>query len=386
MFKGIYRGLILVKPHGTYIKRGIKKTIIKSVNFPDIADKPLLLIEGKMALGILYLDYPKSINLDQFKRRKDQHQITEKERLDWWKGKSVLYEYKISKKQMFDEPIRINYTSGPQIVVKPENIWMIVPKRYRIGTSGYQYDSWHNRFYPKGVNELDYYSKRFKSVEINYTFYKIPSVETWKRWYVDSPNGFVFSIKLNQYLVNNNKLSDDKRFGMFIDGLTILKHKMGCLLIQYNSRFKYKPTNTQKVINLIKQIRRKDRTVDVAFEFRDSSWFNDTVYDVMKMYNTTIVISHINSKGGWTGLENGFNPSLNKFVKTSDYAYIRLHGSSGQYTGRYDAKTMRELTNFLEQLKVNRVYVYFNNTDSNSGGIPDAITDAKKLYDLVNNE
>jgi len=386
MLRGIYRGLILVAPHGSYIKRGIKRSIIKSVNFPDIAGRPLLLIEGKLALGILYLGDPKAINLEQFKAKKDQHHITEKERIEWWKGKHTLYEYKITKKHMFDKPTRINYKQGPQIVVKPENIWIITPKRYQIGTSGYQYDSWHNRFYPKGVDEFEYYSKRFKSVEINYTFYKIPSQDTWKRWFIESPDDFVFSVKLNQYLVNKRDLDDDKRFDDFMKGLMALKHKIGCLLIQYNSRFKYKPTNLQKVISLIRHIQRKDRTLDVAFEFRDESWFNDVVYNVMKQYHTTIAISHVNMRGGWTGLENGFNPSLDKFIKTSDYVYIRLHGLTGQYTGRYDAKTIRELTNFIEKLKVNRVYVYFNNTDSSSDGIPDAIMDAKKLYDLVNNE
>jgi uncharacterized protein YecE (DUF72 family) len=385
MLKGIYRGLILVAPHGTYIKRGIKRTIIKSVNFPDISHKPLLLIEGKLALGILYLGDPKAISLEQFKNRGSQHQITEKERLEWWKGKSTLYEYKITRKQMFDKPVRINYKQGPQIVVKPENIWIVTSKSYRIGTSGYQYDSWHNRFYPKGVDEFDYYSKRFNSVEINYTFYKIPSLETWKRWYDESPVNFVFSIKLNQYLVNKKDLHNDKRFNEFMIGLTALKGKMGCLLVQYNSRFKYKPVNLQKVISLIKQIRRKDRTLDVAFEFRDVSWFNDTVYDVMKRYSATIAISHVNRLGGWTGLEDGFNPSLDKFVKTADYVYVRLHGTAGQYIGRYDTKTIHELTNFLERLKVKRVYLYFNNTDS-SDGMPDAIIDAKKLYYLSNNE
>ena len=379
MLNGIYRGLIIVSPHGTYIKQGLKKTIIKSVLFPDIAHRALLLIQNKMAIGILYLDDPTMIDLHQFKNRYNQHRITERERLEWWKGKRTLYEYKINKKQIFDKPIHINYKQGPQIVVKPENIWLVIPKRYNIGTSGYQYDSWHDGFYPKGVDEFEYYSKRFKSVEINYTFYKIPSIETWKRWYADSPDDFVFSIKLNQYLVNKRNLSNDAGFDKFMKGISVLKHKMGCLLVQYSSMFKYTSMNFQKVVRLIKSIRRMNGALDIAFEFRDVSWFNDDVRDLMKQYSATIVVSHVNNNGGWTHLENGFNPSLQEFVKTSNYVYVRFHGTVGQYVGGYDSKTLRELTNFIEPLKIKRVYAYFNNTDSSSGGVPDAIMDAKKL-------
>lgn len=81
MLNDIYRGLILVAPHGTYIQENTKHTIVKSVNFPDIAHKPLLLIEDKMAIGIIQLDNPKKINLHEFKNKYHEHHITEKERL-----------------------------------------------------------------------------------------------------------------------------------------------------------------------------------------------------------------------------------------------------------------------------------------------------------------
>ncbi len=86
-----YRGLILVSPHGTYVKEGSKTLIIKSVKLKDIDNKPLLLIENKKGLGILYLDKPKEITIDEFRKKYKKHRIKEKERLEWWKGKRKLY-------------------------------------------------------------------------------------------------------------------------------------------------------------------------------------------------------------------------------------------------------------------------------------------------------
>lgn len=120
-----YRGLIIVEPHGSYIAKGTKKVIIKSINFKNIANKPLLLIQNKEALGIIYLDEPKKINLKEFDELYNKHKITEQERLKWWKGKKVLYMYKIIHKKIFKRPYKIDYKQGPQVMVKPENTWKI---------------------------------------------------------------------------------------------------------------------------------------------------------------------------------------------------------------------------------------------------------------------
>lgn len=117
-----HRGLIIVYPHGTYIKEGSKKLIIKSIKLKNIAGKPLLLIEQKVALGILYLGEPQEITLAEFRKLRDQHLITKKERIKWWKGKRKLYSYKIIKKKIYKRPYKIEYGQGPQVLVKPENV------------------------------------------------------------------------------------------------------------------------------------------------------------------------------------------------------------------------------------------------------------------------
>jgi uncharacterized protein YecE (DUF72 family) len=104
----------------------------------------------------------------------------------------------------------------------------------------------------------------------------------------------------------------------------------------------------------------------------------------MKQYHSVIAISHVNNKGNWTGLYTGFNPSFTDYVQTADYVYVRLHGSTGQYVGHYDTKILRSILTFIEPLKIKNAYIYFNNTDSRSDGLPDATKDALKIKTLAN--
>lgn len=118
----VYRGLIIVEPYGTFIKEGKKNTIIKSIKFKKISNRPLLLIENKRGLGIIYLDEPEEINLKEFRKKYSEHLIPEYDRKKWWSGKRKLYEYDIIKKNIFHKDIELDYPTGPQVVVKPENI------------------------------------------------------------------------------------------------------------------------------------------------------------------------------------------------------------------------------------------------------------------------
>lgn len=92
----INRGLILVEPHGTLIRHRTKKLIIKSKKLNSIVDKPLLLIENKIGLGIIYIDLPKEISIAQFNKLSKYHQITTAEKEKWWQKYKILYAYPIS--------------------------------------------------------------------------------------------------------------------------------------------------------------------------------------------------------------------------------------------------------------------------------------------------
>ncbi len=383
-----YRGLILVHPHGTYIKEGKKKTIIKSVNLSDISHKPLLLIENKIGLGIIYLDDPIEITIKEFKNKYNKHRITEKERIEWWKNKRKLYEYKITKKNIFKRPIKLNYKMGPQIVVKPENIWKIRPKKIYIGTSGYQYKLWRNKFYPKGLSvddEFKYYAKKFNSVEINYSFYNIPTKEVAENWYWSSPYDFIYSVKMSRYIIYYKDTKKyQENFKKFTDSMVVLDDKLGAIMIHTSRKYKLNDKNMTNIKMLLKNLRKDVGKIDIAVEFRNKDWFSPKVYAVLKKYNASIVINHVNNKGKWAGnLDTGFNPPLENHIPTADFVYVRLHGPVGKYVGLYDTKTLRQLVNFLEKVKVKRAYVYFNNTDSMTKGLPDAVKNGLKLQKMI---
>lgn len=118
----VFKGLIIVKPHGTYIANGDKTIIIKSLKLEKIINKPLLLIENKVALGIIYLGDIVPISISEFKKERKHHMITEKERLKWWPDKTILYRYPIIKKKIFKRPYKVSYPQGPQVLVNPKNI------------------------------------------------------------------------------------------------------------------------------------------------------------------------------------------------------------------------------------------------------------------------
>ena len=199
----IYRGLIIVKPYGTLIKNKKKNLIVKSKNIKSIINVNLLLIENKIGLGIIKLGNSKKINLKEFKKLEKFHKIKKEDRIKWWTKYKNLYAYPIIETKFYGKPLLIVYPTGPQITIIPNNI--IIKKIY-IGISGYYYKN----MYPVGVkNLLEYYSNNFYSVEINSSFYHLPS-----KSFIDNLKKYdlVYSIKVNKYITHNKKLKNVKKY------------------------------------------------------------------------------------------------------------------------------------------------------------------------------
>lgn len=375
-----YRGLIIVYPHGHYIADGSKTLIIKSKKFESILNKPLLLIQQKEALGIIYLGNIKEITLVEFKKEKKQHQITEEERLKWWPDKKIFYEYNIEKKYIFAAPVLIRYPQGPQIVVKPYNVKAI--QKIYIGTSGYYYDWW--KPYYKDIkkrekittgNLLAIYTTQFNSLEINGTFYRSFKKSVWLKLKNLVDSKFMFSAKVNRSITLYRKFNEFKRFW---DDAKYLYPKLGCLLFQFPNNFKYSAENVRLLQGLNTEIR-------AAFEFRDKSWFREDVYNLFKQkHKWSMVISYIKN---WPDkyknlLDDGYNPKLTEWENTSDFIYIRMHGTTGRYTGSH-IHLIPGLIKFIRgHSEIKHVFIYFNNTDSGKN-MPDAIRDAKYLQKRI---
>ncbi|MEM3062366.1 MAG: DUF72 domain-containing protein [Nitrososphaerota archaeon] len=365
-----YRGLIIVHPYGTYIRKKRKTIIVKTKFMPSIVNKIFLLIENKRGLGFIVLGRPTKINLSEFAKLTKYHLIGESHRLDWWPKHATFYSYPITNTKFFRIPLLLEYPRGPQITIRPSNIFI---KKIFVGISGYYYP----QIYPRGVKDmLEFYTKNFNSVEINSTFYKFPSDSLVKK--LEKYN-LIYTFKVHRYITHTKRLKKIKHFWKtFYEKLKPLHHKIVCFLFQFNLSFKYNRENFERLQSLSRWLNPLHR---YAFEFRDLGWMeNFSVQKLFEKNGWTLVISHLTNANSWTGkLASGFNPPLEKYRPTSDTIYIRMHGSLGRYIGSYSNRELRSVVRFMGNTPCKYIIIYFNNTDSNRDAFNNALTLKNKV-------
>jgi uncharacterized protein YecE (DUF72 family) len=226
-----------------------------------------------------------------------------------------------------------------------------------VGTSGWMYKHWNEKFFPpkvKATEQLPYYSRFFKTVEINSSFYRMPSAETFANWRENSKSGFVFSVKLNQYVTHRKRLIMDEEsinyLEAFINNAQELKEKFGALLIQLPPSQKINIPRLEAFLKVLKEkLARKKYKPDLAIEFRHESWLKDEVFELLAKNEVAFVIAH------------SFHFPSHRIL-TTDFSYIRLHGPNALFASRYTPKELKEWLKFMKsQRKIKRFYVYFNN-------------------------
>ena len=355
-----YRGFILTHPYGTYVRNRSKTLIIKSRSMPSIVHKPLLLIENKLALGLIELSGSKEINLEQFAHLEPYHRIPKSDREEWWGGYDKLYAYTILKTKFFKIPILISYPTGPQITIQPQNIWL---RNIFIGTSGL------------GGIKFGSYAKILNSVEINYTWYRKPTPTFITNL---SKYKLTYTIKVTKLITHYKQLNNVKEiWKQFYSSFEILSHQVICFLFQFSPKFIFNENNLEKLSKLSSYVKGPHI---FAFEFRDRMWSNNAIDELFEKNKWTLVISHVINVDGWAGnLKSGFNPKLSTYKPTNSI-YFRLHGTSGQYTGSYTDDFLRKLVEFIRlRPTIKNVLIYFNNTDSS-----DALINAQSLQSRFN--
>ena len=148
--------------------------------------------------------------------------------------------------------------------------------RLHIGTSGWQYDAWRGRFYPEELKKdewLDYYVRQFDTVEINNTFYGTPSRETVERWRDRAPAGFQYALKANRYITHRKKLIDpEQTLRQFLEVADALGDRLAVLLFQLPPNWRANPERLAAFLDAV------PATYRCAVEFRDRSWYDDTIY------------------------------------------------------------------------------------------------------------
>jgi uncharacterized protein YecE (DUF72 family) len=218
-----------------------------------------------------------------------------------------------------------------------------------IGTSGWSYKHWRGTFYPQEIKVKDhfsYYLQHFNTVEINNTFYRMPSEETFLNWKKNSPDDFVYVIKANRFITHIKKLHDpDLIFTPFMDLVKLLGEKVGPILFQLPPFMK---SNLELLEAFLQQLPKEYRFV---FEFRNSDWYRDEVYALLKKHNCAFCIYELAGH-------------ISPIQITADFIYLRLHGPGNKYQGSYSDETLQEWADeCLKWSQEKDVFVYFDNDE-----------------------
>jgi len=219
---------------------------------------------------------------------------------------------------------------------------------YFIGTSGWHYDDWQGLFYPRYLSKsrwLEFYAQHFHTVELNNSFYRLPSEKAFANWRKGSPEGFIFAVKVSRFITHIKRLKTaSEPLRNFLERADLLKDKLGPLLYQLPPNMKRDNERLEAFLSIL------PRRYRHVFEFRHESWFDDDIFKILKKYNTGFCIFDM------PGLTS---PAM----ATADFAYVRFHGSAGLYFSSYSDKELATWAKRIANLSQNpkEVYIYFNN-------------------------
>ena len=228
-----------------------------------------------------------------------------------------------------------------------------------VGTSGWQYRHWRGTFYPPKLPQarwLDHYTERFRTVEVNNTFYHLPEASTFDGWRRRTPDDFVLAVKMSRFLTHLKRLKDPgEPVERFMSRARKLGPKLGPVLIQLPPQMEAEPERLAETLELIPAGTR------VAVEFRHQSWFKDQVFEILNEHGATLCLADSPRRK---------TPE----IRTADWGFVRVH--EGRATPR-PCYGQRALESWVERLHglfgpEADLYAYFNN-DWRACAIRDAV-------------
>jgi uncharacterized protein YecE (DUF72 family) len=217
---------------------------------------------------------------------------------------------------------------------------------YWVGTSGYNYREWKGSFYPEDVGEkqmLAYYAERFSSVEINYTFYRMPTVRMLANWARETPDRFLFTLKAPRRITHDQRLrSIEDTLAFFCEVAETLGPKLGALLFQL-------PPFLKKDVELLEVFLHDLPTgLKPAVEFRHASWFTDETFEVLKRFGVALCVADT---------EEHTTP----FQVTAPFGYMRLRRAE------YDEAALQAWVERIAAAGWENVFVYFKHEERGTG-------------------
>src|SRR5437764_4511032 len=210
--------------------------------------------------------------------------------------------------------------------------------RFYVGTSGYSYPKWRGSFYPPKLPQkemLSYYAERFGAVEINNSFYRMPTAAVLRSWAQQARATFQFAFKAPQTITHFKRLKGAAApMRQFLKRLDAIKSHCGPVLFGLPPNFKKDLPRLQRFLKLLRGERR------VAFEFRHASWFDDEVFECLRAHGCPLCIAD-EAKSPFTDL-----------VSTTDWGYVRLRRE------KYADKDLRAWIKRIKSQPWDEVYVF----------------------------
>ncbi|PYK60215.1 MAG: DUF72 domain-containing protein [Verrucomicrobia bacterium] len=225
----------------------------------------------------------------------------------------------------------------------------------RIGISGWNYAGWRGIFYPKGLphrRELEFSSRLFNSIEINGSFYSLKRPTSYRRWYGETPENFLFSVKGARFITHMKKLREVEvpLANFFASGILALEEKLGPVLWQFPPNFGWNEKRFREFFQLLPKTTREaallgrrhdsklkarawlkvkcDRALRYCVEIRHASFLVPDFFELLREFNLAFVFA--DTAGKWPYAED----------LTADFVYCRLHGDTQLYTSGYSDRAL----------------------------------------------
>jgi uncharacterized protein YecE (DUF72 family) len=235
----------------------------------------------------------------------------------------------------------------------------------RIGTSGWHYPHWRGPFYPADLppaEMLAYYAQRLDTVEVNNSFYRLPEEDTLVAWRDATAEDFLFAVKASRYITHMKKLKEpEESISNFMERAGGLGDRLGPVLFQLPPRWKANPERLATFLEAL------PAGHDYVFEFRDHSWFDERVYDLLRQHGAGLCIHDMDGQ-------------LTPKIVTSPLIYVRFHGPGRRYAGKYSSDELRRWADAFSgwTAEGRTVHCYFNNDE-----LGYAIENARDLRELL---
>ncbi len=227
------------------------------------------------------------------------------------------------------------------------------------------YRHWREVFYPAKLAQskwLEFYTRHFPTVELNSSFYRLPTEKAFSNWRQTSPEGFIYAVKVSRFITHIKRLRDvEEPIQTFLSRARLLKEKLGPLLYQLPPNMHRNDERLNSFLSLLPEELRH------VLEFRHESWLDEGVFDMLRKHNVGFCVFDM--------------PGLAcPLLATADFAYIRFHGSSGLYYSCYSDEELEDWARRISGLAKNlyAVYIYFNN-DAEGYAIQNAQLLSQKL-------